>query len=189
MNKMMSYVVVWSSVLPLRTAMMMTTTRLGLSLQHLQQPAVKTRCSWLGYYYRLARHCLCRQSCLGFSSITFISSNWNDKLRSYSWDPSTLPVSTNPCQRGEIWWHSYRGERGHLQLLLQQRIPQNCWPNYSKFPNEIQSKQIIEIWDGIIEVVHQELYGNLNIWGLVIWQTFWPLLSFFQIRFHTILCW
>ena len=69
-------------------------------------------------------------------------------------------------------------ERGHLQLLLQQRIPQNCWPNYSKFPNEIQSKQIIEIWDGIIEVVHQELYGNLNIWGLVIWQTFWPLLFF-----------
>ena len=69
-------------------------------------------------------------------------------------------------------------ERGHLQLLLQQRIPQNCWPNYSKFPNEIQSKQIIEIWDGIIEVVHQELYGNLNIWGSVIWQTFWPLLFF-----------
>ena len=127
---------------------------------------------------RLARLGLCRQSCLGFSSITFISSNWNDKLRSYSWDPSTLPVSTNPCQRGEIWWHSYRGERGHLQLLLQQRIPQNCWPNYSKFPNEIQSKQIIEIWDGIIEVVHQELYGNLNIWGSVIWQTFWPLLFF-----------
>ena len=60
---------------------------------------------------RLARLALCRQSCLGFSSITFISSNWNDKLRSYSRDSSTLPVSTNPCQRGEIWWHSYRRER------------------------------------------------------------------------------
>ena len=65
----------------------------------------------VGLLQRLARHCLCRQSCLGFSSITLISSNRNDKLRSYSWDPSTLPVSTNPCQRGEIWWHSYRGER------------------------------------------------------------------------------
>ena len=46
-----------------------------------------------------------------FSHISALSSNWNDKLRSYSWDPPTLPVSTNPCQRGEIWWHSYRGER------------------------------------------------------------------------------
>ena len=119
MNKMMSYVVVWSSVLPLRTAMMMTTTRLGLSL-HLQQPAVKTRCSWLGYYYRLARHCLCRQSCLGFSSITLISSNRNDKLRSYSWDPSTLAVSTNPCQRG-----------GDLMTFLQRR-EDTCSYYYNK---------------------------------------------------------
>ena len=43
--------------------------------------------------------------------------------------------------------------------------------NYSKFPNEIQSKQIIEIWDGIIELVRQELYGNLNIWGSAILMT------------------
>ena len=34
-----------------------------------------------------------------------------------NWDPPAgtlqhcLPVSTNPCQRGEIWWHSYRRER------------------------------------------------------------------------------
>ena len=46
-----------------------------------------------------------------FSHLSALSSNWNDKLRSYSWDPPTLPVSTNPCQRGEIWWHSYRRER------------------------------------------------------------------------------
>ena len=46
-----------------------------------------------------------------YSHLSALSSNWNDKLRSYSWDSPTLPVSTNPCQRGEIWWHSYRGER------------------------------------------------------------------------------
>ena len=69
---------------------------------------------------RLARLGLCRQSCLGFSSITLISSNRNDKLRSYSWDPSTLAVSTNPCQRG-----------GDLMTFLQRR-EDTCSYYYNK---------------------------------------------------------
>ena len=103
----------------------------------------------------------------------------------------SVPIRLGPSASVNSLWQA-RGfddipielkSKGHLQqLLLQQRIPQSCWPNYSKFLNEIQSKQIIEIWDGIIEVVHQELLGNINSRPVMCW----PLL---QMRFHKIVCW
>ena len=167
---------------------------LQISVATTCRPAVSSAVVWTPGTRYWAWLGLCRQELPVISSITFISSNWNDKYGDLKQPGPSKTASVNKSLStwGDLMtFLQRRAKRGHLQLLLQQRIPQNCWPNYSKFPNEIQSKQIIEIWDGIIEVVHQELYGNLNIWGSVIWQTFWPghFSSFFQIGFHTILCW